>query len=317
MERRSLPFLVVPAALAAVLSGGGEALAADPIPTPVVVQKAAQEGDFLTPRYEPAGFPIIGGDSDIGFEFGAAATLSRFGDGIVPYRWNMDLVVAASLKGVPGGAEVAQQSYLWDIDIPGLAGGRLRLNPYADFRRTVNQDGTSGLGNASICAVRPRRRRQSLLRVRPRRDGRALAHTLRAFRPPLLPLLDDRPLREPDGVSREQARGGRERARSERESPRARRACARDRVAGGRARTTHATRRSSRAPGGSTSSGSGSPKPSPERGGSPSVRRSSPSPSTRTSPAPWSSPPRSPGTSSSAMFLSSSSLREGSSIPTT
>jgi outer membrane protein assembly factor BamA len=67
----------------------------------------------------------------------------------------MDLVVAASAKGQPGGgAEVAQQSYLWDIDIPGLAGGRLRLNPFAEFRRTVNQ-GYFGLGNASSAALPP------------------------------------------------------------------------------------------------------------------------------------------------------------------
>ncbi len=78
--------------------------------------------DYFTRRYEPAGFPLIGGDSDIGFEFGAVATLTRFADGTKPYVWNMDVVLAASVKSGPTGAEVAQQHYLWNWDIPGLAG---------------------------------------------------------------------------------------------------------------------------------------------------------------------------------------------------
>jgi len=132
--------------------------AADPLPAsdpaaPVAEQRAADEGDFVTRRYEPAVLPIIGGNSDIGLQLGVAATLSRFADGIVPYAWNMDLVVSLSFKGTPTGTELAQQSYVWDIDVPGLAGGRLRLNPFAEFRRTVNQ-GYFGLGDASN-GVRP------------------------------------------------------------------------------------------------------------------------------------------------------------------
>ena len=129
------------------------AFAADPAPitNPAAREKAEAEDDFVTRRFEPAAFPIIGGNSDIGFEFGGAGTLSLFGDGIAPYRWNMDLVLTASVEGVPGGAEIAQQAYLWDIDVPALADGRLRLNPYAEFRRTVNQ-GYFGVGNASSAA---------------------------------------------------------------------------------------------------------------------------------------------------------------------
>ncbi|HEY3819217.1 MAG TPA: BamA/TamA family outer membrane protein [Polyangiaceae bacterium] len=129
------------------------AFAADPAPVtnPASLVKAEEECDYLTRRYEPAAFPILGGNSDVGFEFGGAATLSLFGGGVVPYRWNMDLVASASVKSIPGGVELAQQSYLWDIDVPGLDGGRLRVNPFAEFRRTVNQ-GYFGLGNASSAA---------------------------------------------------------------------------------------------------------------------------------------------------------------------
>ena len=38
---------------------------------PSAPQAHGDEVDYFTRRYEPAGFPLIGGDSDIGFEFGA------------------------------------------------------------------------------------------------------------------------------------------------------------------------------------------------------------------------------------------------------
>ena len=99
--------------------------------------------------YEPAGFPLLAGNSDIGLEFaGSVGTLSRFGYGVVPYLWNMDLVLALSVKNGPNGKEIAQQSYQWNIDVPGLAGGRVRLNPQLRYYRTVNQL-YFGLGNAS------------------------------------------------------------------------------------------------------------------------------------------------------------------------
>jgi hypothetical protein len=149
VARRSLLFLLGLAGCFGATSGR-TAFADDPVPATNLVaeRKALGAEDFYTRRFEPALLPLVAGDSDIGIEVGAAATLSLFGDGIAPYRWNMDLVVAASFKGVPGGVEMAQQSYLWDIDVPALAGGKLRVNPFAEFRRTVNQ-GYFGLGNAS------------------------------------------------------------------------------------------------------------------------------------------------------------------------
>jgi hypothetical protein len=147
-------------------AGAGPALGGEPLvpstslspslppANPAVDEKTVKEVDYFTRRYEPAAFPILGGNSDIGFEFGVAGTLSWFADGVAPYRWNMDLLVTPSLKSDPTGKiELAQQAYLWDIDVPGLAGGRLRVNPFVEFRRTINQ-GYFGLGNVSS-AVRP------------------------------------------------------------------------------------------------------------------------------------------------------------------
>jgi outer membrane protein assembly factor BamA len=104
--------------------------------------------DYVTKRVEPAGFPILGGNSDIGLQVGGALTLTRFENDVRPYAWNMDLLVTASFKDRPGGTDVAQQSYLWQWDLPRLLGGRLRLTPLVDYQRTINQ-GYYGLGNAS------------------------------------------------------------------------------------------------------------------------------------------------------------------------
>jgi hypothetical protein len=122
-------------------------------PTAHPVVSADEVPDYWTQRYEPAGFPLVGGDSDIGFQFGAVATLTRFDGGVVPYLWNMDFVLAASVKDGPHGGEIAQQTYLWNWDVPALLSGRVRLNPLVAYERTIN-DGYFGLGNASS-AERP------------------------------------------------------------------------------------------------------------------------------------------------------------------
>lgn len=114
--------------------------------------RAADDVDYDTPRYEPAAFPLLGGDSDVGFQLGAVATLTRFERGVRPYLWNMDLLFSASVKNGPDGLEMAQQNHLWQWDIPELAGGRLRITPLFGYQRTVNQ-GYFGIGNASSGAV--------------------------------------------------------------------------------------------------------------------------------------------------------------------
>jgi Omp85 superfamily domain len=110
--------------------------------------------DYTTKRYELAGFPLLGGDSDIGFEFGGVATLSRFANGIVPYQWNMDLLLAASVKGGPSGLELTQENIQWNVDVPGLADGRVRTNPQLAYNRTINQL-YFGIGNASSAKAPP------------------------------------------------------------------------------------------------------------------------------------------------------------------
>jgi hypothetical protein len=103
-------------------------------------------------RYELAGFPIIGGNSDIGFQFGAAATLTRFYDDAFPYLWNIDLLLSASLKDDDTGLRLVQQSHVLRLDAPDLLDNHLRLDTRASYQRTIDA-GYYGIGNAA--AVTP------------------------------------------------------------------------------------------------------------------------------------------------------------------
>ena len=96
-------------------------------------------------RYELAGFPILGGNSDIGVQFGGAATLTRFYDRAFPYLWNADLLLSASLKDV-NGIRLVQQSHVLRLDAPDLLDGRLRVDTRANFQHTINS-GYYGIGN--------------------------------------------------------------------------------------------------------------------------------------------------------------------------
>jgi hypothetical protein len=137
---------VSPAAGEAGASGASPAEA--PAPAAPHSHDRGDKVDYTTKRYELAGFPLIGGDSDIGFEFGGVATLSHFAHGVVPYEWNMDLLLAASVKSGPSGPELTQENAQWNVDAPGLAGGKLRVNPQVAYNRTINQL-YFGIGNAS------------------------------------------------------------------------------------------------------------------------------------------------------------------------
>jgi len=128
----------------------GPEISDTPVPPPEQVPDA--ENDYTTRRYEPAGFPLIGGDSDIGFQFGVVGTLSHFADGIKPFASNMDVVLTASVKDGPKGMEFVQESFLYNADFPGFLGGKLRFNPQVQYQRTINM-GYFGLGDAASGAV--------------------------------------------------------------------------------------------------------------------------------------------------------------------
>ncbi|MEA2747686.1 MAG: hypothetical protein QOI41_1829 [Myxococcales bacterium] len=117
---------------------------------------AAEDGNAtLDPeRHELAGFPIIGGNSDIGVQFGGAATLTRFHDGLAPYLWNVDLLLSGSIKSDANGTRLVQQSHVLRLDEPHLLGGKLRIDTRASFQRTINAE-YFGLGNATVAEPPP------------------------------------------------------------------------------------------------------------------------------------------------------------------
>jgi hypothetical protein len=136
------------------------ARAADPVVPVVVTPAAPREGaaQSLEPRrYELAGFPIVGGSSDIGVQFGAAATWTRFYDGARPYLWNIDLLLSASAKDDISGLRLVQQSHVLRLDAPALFGGRGRLDARGSFQRTINA-GYYGIGNVTAAGVPPGQR---------------------------------------------------------------------------------------------------------------------------------------------------------------
>jgi len=102
-------------------------------------------------RYEIGAFPILAGSSDIGFQFGAAATLSRFYDQAFPYEWNVDLLLSASVKDDMEGLRLVQQSHVLRLDAPDFFSSKLRLDTRLSYQRTINA-GYYGIGNAATAA---------------------------------------------------------------------------------------------------------------------------------------------------------------------
>jgi outer membrane protein assembly factor BamA len=107
-----------------------------------------------TEHNELAGAPILGGSTDIGFQIGVAATFTRVSPRYLPYRWKLDGLVSASVKGGPRGTEVVQQSHDIRLDIPRAVGGKIRIMPGIFFERTVNA-GYFGIGNATPAIANP------------------------------------------------------------------------------------------------------------------------------------------------------------------
>jgi hypothetical protein len=105
-------------------------------------------------RYELAGFPIIAGSTDIGVQFGGAATLTRFYDKQFPYDWNLDMLLTASVKDDQNGLRFVQQAYLLRLDSPGLLAGKLRVDTRGSFQQTINA-GYYGVGNAAVADLTP------------------------------------------------------------------------------------------------------------------------------------------------------------------
>jgi hypothetical protein len=112
-------------------------------------QPKAKEKEAPNPnRYEPFGAPILAGNVDVGFLFGASAGVAKFQKGYTPYRWQGSLSAATSIKKGFDSVVLPVNFGIVAFDIPGLAKGRLRLLPKVEFWRIINA-GYYGYGNGS------------------------------------------------------------------------------------------------------------------------------------------------------------------------
>src|SRR2546423_540561 len=102
-------------------------------------------------------FPLVGGDSDIGFGGGVAGDLARLDPRYQPYRWRLELTAITTFK--PGQAQgtgtgvgdvtIPYQDYVLDFDMPQLTASRrlrLELRPSFTWESTLRN---YGIGNAS------------------------------------------------------------------------------------------------------------------------------------------------------------------------
>ncbi len=108
----------------------------------------------VTEHNEFAGAPILGGNTDIGFQIGVAATFTRVSPRYIPFRWKIDGLISASVKDGPRGTEVVQQSHDMRLDIPHAVHGKVRIMPGIFFERTVNA-GYFGIGNGTRTITYP------------------------------------------------------------------------------------------------------------------------------------------------------------------
>lgn len=137
--RRRLSLLVL-AALACAFLLPGDALAR---------RKKKDTGPPKPDRLEFGALPAINYDIDLGFGFGAIASLARFASGYRPYKWRLELLLMATVKRLPGGgAEFPFHDDYLNFDFPGLLHNRLRITGRAGFRKFSNT-GYYGFGNDS------------------------------------------------------------------------------------------------------------------------------------------------------------------------
>lgn len=100
-------------------------------------------------RREFGGIPVLCGDSDIGFGFGALFSMAGYREHYDPYVWRMECMIMMSAKSKPyGGIELPYHDDYIRLDFPSVTSGKLRLFVDLGFGRYLTS-GYYGLGNAS------------------------------------------------------------------------------------------------------------------------------------------------------------------------
>jgi hypothetical protein len=119
------------------------------------VSLALASGPISAPRrdrYEPAIFPVVAGDTDVGVKLGGFAQLARFWEDARPYAWRAQLFAAISVLGVGDAVEFPYREGYFRLDWPHALASAARVLADISYLQTTNL-GYYGLGNAS--AARP------------------------------------------------------------------------------------------------------------------------------------------------------------------
>jgi hypothetical protein len=140
LSRRTLARALVTLVIACLCLLTGDALAK---------KRKKDTGPPKPNRIEFGALPAINYDTDLGFGFGAIASVARFATGYRPYKWRLELQAYATVKRAPGqGAQLPFHDDYLNMDFPGLLGNRLRITGRVGFRKFANT-GYYGFGNAS------------------------------------------------------------------------------------------------------------------------------------------------------------------------
>ncbi|MBK7586158.1 MAG: BamA/TamA family outer membrane protein [Myxococcales bacterium] len=99
-------------------------------------------------RHELGVLPALGGDTDVGFKFGAFAQFVRYEDGLRPYAWRAQVLAIASVKREATGTEWPYREAAVRVDWPRAGAPLLRPSFALEYLRTTNR-GYYGIGNAS------------------------------------------------------------------------------------------------------------------------------------------------------------------------
>ncbi len=152
MVRLLLWVLVLLSELSGASIARAQAELVPPASAPILVPRSDQKvGDKLRDpnRLEWAPLPAVGGNTDMGLMLGVQVVVARYDPAFDPYRYRVQAQVAMSLKWWDGrGLYLPVHADFLRLDMPGLAGGKLRLAVSAEYNQR-NNGGYFGLGNAS------------------------------------------------------------------------------------------------------------------------------------------------------------------------
>ena len=104
-------------------------------------------------RTEFGALPALGYSPGYGLGMGLVWTMAKFDPDTNPFKWKLDGLVQMNLKSVDGvGITVPSQNHYLIADIPGLAGGWLRLETRVGFAKMIDAP-YYGFGNAASVEV--------------------------------------------------------------------------------------------------------------------------------------------------------------------